>query len=244
MTSTGLATSKAFKLSDAEKALDNIVGDHLSANPDNTYPVIRQHNLQNYGAGLRKAKDTFTNTVATDSQLARRKPSTAATGHRRVISMQQGNVRTNEDCLQEDDMAASVNARAYSEVNNLQHEFDPSPRYERRTSVGFLMQERNRKMRTDAKMHQHNQQLEDRLLEQQEELRQLRQYLRDLFELEQDKIVAASFDNTDDTGEALSASGALTEKDPLKVRAQRKSDVTKQSQAKEMRCMKAVSNIH
>ena len=61
-------------------------------------------------------------------------------------------------------------------------------------------------MRSDAKMLNHNLLLQDKIMEQQEEIKQLRQYLRDIFEQEENKIVAASYEDYTET----SMQGAAT----------------------------------
>lgn len=58
------------------------------------------------------------------------------------------------------------------------------------------MQDRNRQMRSDAKLHNKNLMLQEKVMEQQEEIKQLRQHLRDMFEDQEDKIVTASYSNT------------------------------------------------
>ena len=58
------------------------------------------------------------------------------------------------------------------------------------------MHERNQFMRSEVKLRDQQLQLQDKIMEQQEEIRQLRTYLRTLFEQEEDKIVSASFMDT------------------------------------------------
>ncbi len=64
------------------------------------------------------------------------------------------------------------------------------------TQIVQSMQERNRQMRSDAKLNNKNLMLQEKVMEQQEEIKQLRQHLRDMFEDQEDKIVTASYSNT------------------------------------------------
>ncbi len=49
------------------------------------------------------------------------------------------------------------------------------------TQIVQSMQDRNRQMRSDAKVHNKNLMLQEKIMEQQEEIKQLRQHLRDMF---------------------------------------------------------------
>lgn len=51
-------------------------------------------------------------------------------------------------------------------------------------------------MRSEVKLRDQQLQLQDKILEQQEEIKQLRSYLRDIFDQEEERIVGMSFDNT------------------------------------------------
>ena len=79
-------------------------------------------------------------------------------------------------------------------------------------------------MRSDAKMQNHNLLLQDKIMEQQEEIKQLRQYLRDIFEQEENKIVAASYeDNTETSMQGPTADGK-SPKDTLRNSAGQTND--------------------
>ena len=51
-------------------------------------------------------------------------------------------------------------------------------------------------MRSEVKLRDQQLQLQDKILEQQEEIKQLRSYLRDIFDQEEERIVGMSYDNT------------------------------------------------
>lgn len=109
-------------------------------------------------------------------------------------------------------------------------------------------------MRTEAKLHNQNLVLEDKIIEQQEEIRQLRTYLRALFEQEEDKIVSASFMDTGGaTNENLSMDQTTTIRnaptETIKTASRRRAShkrpsLTQQQQQTDSSNMKAVSNIH
>ena len=58
-------------------------------------------------------------------------------------------------------------------------------------------------MRSDAKMVNQNIMLQEKIFEQQEEIKQLRCYLRDIFEQEENKIVAASYEDGIEAGSVV-----------------------------------------
>lgn len=65
-------------------------------------------------------------------------------------------------------------------------------------------------MRSEAKIMNQNMALQEKIYEQAEEIKQLRQYLRDVFEREEDKIVAMSFEkqaSTEDESVGFNARG-------------------------------------
>ena len=98
------------------------------------------------------------------------------------------------------DTNVNRSGRAYTEFNSPpDYGMSTSSVHQGKHNVVNSMQERNRLMRSDAKVQNHNLLLQDKIIEQQEEIKQLRQYLRDIFEQEEYKIVAASYEGYTET---------------------------------------------
>ena len=85
-------------------------------------------------------------------------------------------------------------------------------------------------------------------MEQQEEIKHLRQYLRDIFEQEEDKIVAASYETSDvaDQGTTFNQEATFDQSPTLRVKVKSgpRSKVTTTEAKKKVPNLKAVSNIH
>ena len=120
-------------------------------------------------------------------------------------------------------------------------------------------------MRSEAKIKDQNLILQDKLADAQDEIKQLRQYLRDIFEQQEENIVALSFDKDSEKktagilsetsvkggAAATEATGSVTGNTSMHAIPQRKQSSTTEEllmknskKVSQKRDLRAVSNIH